>query len=60
MNQDGSWNPVPKDLEAERLKKEKEAEERKNQVSCIATADIVIIILTSLTSSSPPGDGRSV
>ena len=31
--QDGSWNPVPKDEEAERLRKEKEAEEKKNEVS---------------------------
>ena len=33
LSQDGSWNPVPKDEEAERLRKEKEAEERKNEVS---------------------------
>jgi len=32
LNQDGSWNPVPKDEEAERLRKEKEAEEKKNEV----------------------------
>ena len=32
LNQDGSWNPLPKDEEAERIKKEKEAEERKNEV----------------------------
>ena len=31
--QDGSWNPVPKDEEAERLRKEKEAEEKKNEVA---------------------------
>ena len=30
---DGSWNPVPKDEEAERLRKEKEAEEKKNEVN---------------------------
>ena len=30
---DGSWNPVPKDEEAERLRKEKEAEEKKNEVT---------------------------
>ena len=33
FSKDGSWNPVPKDEEAERLRKEKEAEERKNEVS---------------------------
>ena len=31
--QDGSWNPVPKDEEAERLRKEKEAEEKKNEAT---------------------------
>jgi len=32
LNQDGSWNPVPKDEEEERKRKEKEAEEKKNAV----------------------------
>eukprot|EP00092_Neocalanus_flemingeri_P029499 GFUD01032032.1.p1 GENE.GFUD01032032.1~~GFUD01032032.1.p1 ORF type:complete len:499 (+),score=143.08 GFUD01032032.1:143-1639(+) len=32
LNQDGSWNPVPKDEEEERKRKEKEEEERKNAV----------------------------
>ena len=39
FSQDGSWNPVPKDEEAERLRKEKEAEERKNEVSL----DIILL-----------------
>ena len=32
LNQDGSWNPVPKDEEEERKRKEKEEEEKKNAV----------------------------
>merc|ERR1711915_454570 len=32
LNQDGSWNPVPKDEEEERKRKEREAEEKKNAV----------------------------
>jgi len=32
LNQDGSWNPVPKDEEAERLRKEREELERKSEV----------------------------
>lgn len=32
LNQDGSWNPVPKDEEAERLRKEREEAEKKNEV----------------------------
>ena len=37
--QDGSWNPVPKDEEAERLRKEKEAEEKKNEVTQLLNVD---------------------
>jgi len=32
LNQDGSWNPLPKDDEEERKKKEKEAAEKNNEV----------------------------
>ena len=39
-NQDGSWNPVPKDEEAERLRKEKEAEEKKNEVTQLLEVEI--------------------
>jgi len=38
LNQDGSWNPVPKDEEEERKKREKEEEERKNQ-TCVDLSD---------------------
>ena len=32
LNQDGSWNPLPRDEEAERKRKEKEAAEKNNEV----------------------------
>lgn len=38
LNQDGSWNPLPKDVEEERKKKEKEAAEKNSEV-CVDLSD---------------------
>merc|ERR1719290_922694 len=39
LNQDGSWNPVPKDEEEERKRKEKEEAERNKNEVCVDLSD---------------------